>query len=68
MMTEQSTVTGSATTSSAANGGAVSARHRGYPLTAGLLVVTMLGGTLPIPLSVPYERQLEGLGGVVCDF
>ena len=58
MMTERSTVTGSATTSSAANGGAVSARHRGYPLMAGLLVVTMLGGTLPIPLSVPYERQL----------
>ena len=37
---------------------AVAVRRRGYPLMAGLLVVMMLGGTLPIPLYVLYERQM----------
>ena len=58
MMTERSMVTGPATTSPATTGGAVSVRRRGYRLMAGLLVVTMLGGTLPIPLYVLYGRQL----------
>ena len=39
-------------------GDATPVRHRGYPLMAGLLVITMLGGTLPIPLYVLYERQM----------
>jgi hypothetical protein len=45
------------------------ARRRGYVLAAGLLVVMMLGGTLPIPLYVLYEKQM-GLGplGVTVDF
>jgi MFS family permease len=34
------------------------ARRRGYVLTAGVLLVMMLGGTLPIPLYVLYEKQL----------
>jgi MFS family permease len=33
-------------------------RRSGYPLMAGVLVVAMLGGTLPIPLYVLYERQM----------
>ena len=37
------------------------ARRRGYVLAVGLLVVMMLGGTLPIPLHVLYEKQM-GLG------
>ena len=36
----------------------VSARRRGYRLVAGVLVVMMLGGTLPAPLYVLYERQM----------
>jgi len=32
--------------------------RRGYGLTAGLLLVMMLGGTLPIPLYVLYEKQM----------
>lgn len=35
-----------------------SAKQRGYVLTAGMLLVMMLGGTLPVPLYVLYERQL----------
>jgi predicted MFS family arabinose efflux permease len=34
------------------------ARRRGYVLTAGVLVAMMLGGTLPIPLYVLYEKQM----------
>jgi predicted MFS family arabinose efflux permease len=34
------------------------ASRRGYVLTAGLLVIMMLGGTLPIPLYVLYEKQM----------
>jgi hypothetical protein len=30
----------------------------GYWLTAGVLLVMMLGGTLPIPLYVLYEKQM----------
>jgi hypothetical protein len=36
----------------------VSARRRGYRLVAGVLVIMMLGGTLPAPLYVLYERQM----------
>src|ERR1700684_2230177 len=42
----------------AAHGIRVSAKRRGYLLTAGLLLVMMLGGTLPIPLYVLYEKQM----------
>jgi MFS family permease len=36
----------------------VSARQRGYVLTAAVMLVMMLGGTLPIPLYVIYQKQL----------
>ena len=36
----------------------VSARRRGYALTAGVLLIMMLGGTLPVPLYVLYEKQM----------
>jgi MFS family permease len=36
----------------------VSAKRRGYRLTAGVLLVMMLGGTLPVPLYVLYEKQM----------
>jgi MFS family permease len=32
--------------------------RRGYGLTAGVLVVMMLGGTLPVPLYLLYEKQM----------
>ena len=48
----------SATRIAAAPAPAGSARRRGYYLTAGLLLVMMLGGTLPIPLYVLYEKQM----------
>lgn len=35
-----------------------SARRRGYVLTAGVLSIIMLGGTLPVPLYVLYENQM----------
>src|ERR1700729_1408079 len=31
---------------------------RGFPLTAGVLLVMMLGGTLPVPLYVLWEKQM----------
>ena len=31
---------------------------RGYALTAGVLLVMMLGGTLPVPLYVLWEKQM----------
>jgi MFS family permease len=34
------------------------ARRRGYVLAAGVLVIMMLGGTLPVPLYVLYEKQM----------
>ena len=34
------------------------ARRRGYDLTAGVLLVMLLGGTLPVPLYVLYERHM----------
>ena len=44
---------------SSANGGiGISAKRRGYALTAGVLLVMMLGGTLPVPLYVLYEKQM----------
>lgn len=46
------------TTDSATGGSRVPARRRGYALAAGVLVVMMLGGTLPIPLYVLYEQQM----------
>src|ERR1700689_515701 len=36
----------------------VSARGRGYYLTAVILLAIMTGGTLPIPLYVLYEKQM----------
>jgi MFS family permease len=49
---------GLVTTSAAAGGVQVSALRRGYGLTAGVLLVMMLGGTLPVPLYILYERQM----------
>lgn len=67
-MTDGSPVTvsaasGSATGASAASGsaagrGGAPVRRHGYSLTAGLLVVVMLGGTLPIPLYVLWEQRM----------
>jgi len=34
------------------------ARRRGYALAAAVLVMMMLGGTLPVPLYVLYEKQM----------
>jgi MFS family permease len=42
----------------AGSGVQVSAKRRGYRLTAGVLLVLMLGGTLPVPLYVLYEKQM----------
>ena len=42
----------------ATHGIRVSAKRRGYLLMAGLLLVMMLGGTLPVPLYVLYEKQM----------
>ena len=42
----------------AGSGVQVSAKRRGYRLTAGVLLVVMLGGTLPVPLYVLYEKQM----------
>ena len=36
----------------------VPAKRRGYVLTAGVLLVMMLGGTLPVPLYVLWEKQM----------
>jgi MFS family permease len=35
-----------------------SAKRRGYVLTAGMLLLMMLGGTLPVPLYVLYQKQM----------
>jgi len=53
----------SATSGSAGKGVPVSPGRRGYVLMAGILLVMMLGGTLPIPLYVIYEKQL-GFGSL----
>jgi MFS family permease len=42
----------------AGSGVQVSAKRRGYRLTAGVLLVMMLGGTLPVPLYVLYETRM----------
>src|ERR1700744_5331230 len=42
----------------ATHGIRASAKRRGYLLMAGLLLVMMLGGTLPVPLYVLYEKQM----------
>src|SRR6202046_4440527 len=47
----------------ATHGIPVSARRRGYLLMAGLLLVMMLGGTLPVPLYVLYEKGM-GFGAI----
>jgi MFS family permease len=36
----------------------IPAKRRGFALTAGVLVLMMLGGTLPIPLYVLYEQRM----------
>ena len=46
------------TTDVTTGGASVSARRRGYYLTAGVLLAIMTGGTLPIPLYVLYEKQM----------
>jgi MFS family permease len=46
------------TTGSVASGIGVRAMRRGYVLMAGLLLVMMVGGTLPIPLYVLYEKRI----------
>jgi MFS family permease len=44
--------------------GEMTSTHRlGYFLTGGVLVATMVGGTLPIPLYVLYEQQM-GFGAL----
>ena len=48
----------SATTEPAATSTPVLAKRRGYILTAAVLIATMMGGTLPIPLYVLYEKQM----------
>jgi len=53
----------SATSGSAGKDVPVSPGRRGYVLMAGILLVMMLGGTLPIPLYVIYEKQL-GFGSL----
>jgi MFS family permease len=55
--------TGSQETGSATRAVTVAEKRRGYRLMAGLLVVTMLGGTLPVPLYVLYERSM-GFGAL----
>ncbi len=37
---------------------AAGAMRRGYRLTAGVLLIMMLGGTLPVPLYILYEKQM----------
>ena len=46
------------TTNVTTGGASISARRRGYYLTAGVLLAIMTGGTLPIPLYVLYEKQM----------
>ena len=41
-----------------AEGIPVAGRRRGYVLAAGVMAIIMLGGTLPIPLYVIYEKKL----------
>jgi predicted MFS family arabinose efflux permease len=41
-----------------AGGIQASALRRGYGLTAGVLLVMMLGGTLPVPLYILYTKQM----------
>jgi MFS family permease len=43
---------------SSTDGAQTPARRRGYVLAAGVLLVMMLGGTLPIPLYVLYDKQM----------
>jgi predicted MFS family arabinose efflux permease len=45
-------------TSTAADSVPASAMRRGYGLTAGVLLVMMLGGTLPVPLYILYQKQM----------
>jgi MFS family permease len=45
------------------SGDVVSASRVGYILTSGVLLATMVGGTLPIPLYVLYEQQM-GFGAL----
>ncbi len=37
---------------------AAGAMRRGYRLTAGVLLLMLLGGTLPVPLYILYEKQM----------
>src|SRR6204780_1785477 len=42
----------------AGSGVQVSAKRRGYRLTAGVVLGMVLGGTVPVPLYVLYEKQM----------
>lgn len=46
-------------TDPARSGIAVADKRRGYVLMAGVLLIMMLGGTLPVPLYVLYEKQMH---------
>src|SRR3984885_717837 len=48
----------SATTGSTSTAIPIFRKRRGYILTAGVLVALMMGGTLPVPLYVLYEKQM----------
>ena len=41
-----------------ASGSRLPGTGRGYRITAGVFVIMMLGGTLPVPLYVLYEKQM----------
>jgi len=55
--------TSSGATGSGAAGLPVPSRRRGYVLTAAVMLVMMLGGTLPIPLYVIYQQRM-GFGSL----
>jgi len=45
-------------TSTAADSVPASAKRRGYGLIAGVLLIMLLGGTLPVPLYILFEPQM----------
>jgi MFS family permease len=55
--------TADATTRTTDSGNSLLPRRRGYALTAGVLLALMMGGTLPVPLYVLYEKQM-GFGAL----
>jgi MFS family permease len=57
-MNEAPLTAGLAGSGPGAEGIPVAGRRRGYVLAAGVMAIIMLGGTLPIPLYVIYEKKL----------